>query len=83
MDSPRIEHHKLHSVVTQRLQRIEGRGPLPLSRHFTITRVGADMRVGCWCGKARVLETQFPNRFARLLDDFLWTHDLCQAKEGV
>lgn len=83
MDSPRDLHHKLQERVTTGIARIEGQRILPLMRHFTITRSGTDMRVGCWCGKARVLEVSYPNQFTRLLNEFLWDHENCQAKEGV
>jgi hypothetical protein len=82
-ETPRAEHRKLQERVTEQIARINGSGPLPLMRHFTITRSGADMRVACWCSKARVLETQFPNRFARQLDDFLFDHEECLPKAAL
>lgn len=82
MCDPRQEHQRLHGWVAGTLRRLERGKPPPL-RHFTLTRRGAELRIGCWCGTARVLETTYPTQFARQLDGFLWEHENCQRKEGA
>lgn len=83
MRDPREEHRSLQGWVAGTLRRLE-RGQPPLVRHFAITLHGSEMRVRCWCGTARILETgRRPTQFARQLDGFLWEHENCQRREGA
>jgi len=81
-ENPHSEHQQLQRRVEGGLSRLEARQPLPLRRHFALTRHGGDMRIRCWCGAARILGLSYASVFTQDLDTFLYEHDRCQAKEG-